>query len=253
MHAVLKKRYGQNFLIDRNILNKITKLIPNKKLNILEIGPGDGRLSEFILLKDPKKLTLVEIDTELMPLLKEKYKKLINIELINKDILKYDFNQKFDLIVSNLPYNISSQILVKICLLNNLPNNLILMFQKEFAIRLLDKKLNSLNSLVNCFYNVDKSFNVSKSCFRPIPKIDSKILFFKRKDKSLLKSHEIESFIEFKRNLFSYKRKSIKNSLKKFTLRNDNFDLSKRIEDLSLDLLLKILEKLISKTFNKIS
>ena len=71
MHAVLKKRYGQNFLIDRNILNKITKLIPNKKLNILEIGPGDGRLSEFILLKDPKKLTLVEIDTELMPLLKK--------------------------------------------------------------------------------------------------------------------------------------------------------------------------------------
>ncbi len=244
MYAVLKKKYGQNFLIDKNILKKITKLIPNKKLKILEIGPGDGRLSEFIILQDPKKLTLVEIDTDLMPYLKEKFKNLINIELINKDILKYDLNQKFDLIISNLPYNISSQILVKICLLDNLPDNLILMFQKEFAIRLLDKKLNSLNSLVNCFYDVDKNFNISKNCFRPIPKIDSKILFFKRKNKSLLKNHEIEKFIEFKRNLFSYKRKSIKKSLKKFTLRNDDFDLSQRIEDLSLDLLLKIFREI---------
>ena len=82
--------------------------------------------------------------------------------MINQDILKYQFNEKIDLIISNLPYKISSQILVKICSLSNLPDNLILMFQKEFAQRLLENKLNSLNSLVNCFYDIEKNFDVSK-------------------------------------------------------------------------------------------
>ena len=104
-----------------------------------------------------------------------------------KIFLNYPLIEKVDLIISNLPYNISSQILVKICLMENPPINLILMFQKEFAERLIDKKINSLNSLVNCFYDINTSFNVSKNCFRPAPKIDSTVLSFKRKKNILLK------------------------------------------------------------------
>ena len=99
--------------------------------------------------------------------------------------------------------------------MENPPNNLILMFQKEFAERLIDKKLNSLNSLVNCFYEIKNSFNVSKNCFRPIPKIDSTVLSFKKKKKILLKKNEINNFIEFKRNLFSHKRKTLNKFIKK--------------------------------------
>ena len=98
--------------------------------------------------------------------------------------------------------------------MENPPINLILMFQKEFAERLIDKKLNSLNSLVNCFYEINNSFNVSKNCFRPIPKIDSTVLSFKRKKNILLKKIEINEFIKFKRNLFSHKRKTLNNLLK---------------------------------------
>ena len=97
--------------------------------------------------------------------------------------------------------------------MENPPNNLILMFQKEFAERLIDKKLNSLNSLVNCFYEINNSFNVGKNCFRPIPKIDSTVLSFTKK-KCSFKKNEINEFIKFKRNLFSHKRKTLNNLLK---------------------------------------
>ncbi len=151
MSFVLKKRFSQNFLIDNNILSKITNLIDLDKLNILEIGPGDGRLTEKILSRRPKLLTLIEIDKNLVSILSEKYSYKKNIELINEDIMKFNIKKKYELIISNLPYNISSQILVKICLLENLPDKLIFMFQKEFAQRLLDKNLNSINSLISAF------------------------------------------------------------------------------------------------------
>ena len=244
MHGILKKKYGQNFLIDKNILKKICNLIPNKKLNILEIGPGDGRLTEHILHFEPRNLTLIEIDTELIPILNERFKEIQRVNIINDDILNYPLIEKFDLIISNLPYNISSQVLVKICLMENLPLNLILMFQKEFAERLLNKKLNSINSLLNCFYEIYGNFNVSKNCFRPIPKIDSTVLFFKRKKLNLLRKYEINNFIKFKRNLFSHKRKTIKNILRNDNFDKDKFDLSMRIEDISLKQLLKIFREI---------
>jgi 16S rRNA (adenine1518-N6/adenine1519-N6)-dimethyltransferase len=181
MYGTLKKKYGQNFLIDKNILKKICSLIPNKKLNILEIGPGDGRLTEHILYFEPKALTLIEIDKELIPLLNQRFKENQKVNIINENILNFPLLDNLNLIISNLPYNISSQVLDKICRMEHLPLNLILMFQKEFAERLLNKKLNSLNSLVNCFYEINANFNVSKNCFRPIPKIDSTVLSFKKK------------------------------------------------------------------------
>ena len=245
MSFVLKKRYGQNFLIDQNILTKITNLINSENLNILEIGPGDGKLTEKIILKKPSKLTLVEIDRELFQNLEKKYLFSSKINLINADILKYNIECQYELIISNLPYNISSQILVKLSTMNFTPDTLILMFQKEFAHRLLEKKLNSINSLIKCFYNVNLNFNVSKNCFRPMPKVDSSVLTFKKLKKKLLEIEEINRFIIFKRNLFSHKRKSLKNLLKKYDLKH-SIDLNLRVEDLKLDELVRIFRSISS-------
>ena len=244
MHEVLKKKFGQNFLIDKNILIKISNLIRRKNQRILEIGPGDGRLSKYILNHNPEDLTLVEIDKDLINLLEKKFIDFQNIKIFNQDILKFEILNTYELVISNLPYNISSQILVKICKLKNPPKNLILMFQKEFSDRLLDKKLNSLNSLVNCFYNVKKNFDVSKNCFKPKPKINSTVLSFTRKDELLLNFDEIEKFIEFKRKLFSHKRKMLKSLLKNYKNLEAYFDLSVRAENLSLEKLIELFKKI---------
>ena len=243
MYSILKKKFGQNFLIDKNIILKIVDLISKKNLNIIEIGPGDGRLTEFILKYNPIFLKLIEIDPALIPILNSKFSSEKNIKVVNKNILEYKFDEKIDLIISNLPYNISSQILSNICLIKSPPKKLILMFQKEFAERLIDKKRNSLNSLVECFYDIKLSFKVSKTCFRPIPKVDSAVLVFTKKEKALLNKNEVNNYIEFKRNLFSHKRKSLSYSLKKFDLNKNEFNLKERVENLSLSELLEIFRK----------
>ena len=239
MSFILKKKYGQNFLIDQNILNKISNLINSENLNILEIGPGNGKLTDGIILKKPSLLTLIEIDRDLIKYLSQKYLFNKKVNLINADILNYEIKDYYQLIISNLPYNISSQILVKLSTMRKQPDTLILMFQKEFAQRLLDKKLNSINSLIKCFYTIKLNFNVSKNCYRPIPKVDSSVLTFNKLKKKIIKINEINKFIIFKRNLFSHKRKSLKNLLKKYDLKNE-FDLNLRVEDLNLDELVKI-------------
>lgn len=244
MYGSLKKKYGQNFLIDQNIIKKICNLLSSKNLRVIEIGPGDGRLTEQLLYYNPKELKIIEIDPDLIAILKSKFNKYQKIKIINEDILNYQFTEKIDLIISNLPYNISSQILVKICLIENPPINLILMFQKEFAERLINKKLNSLNSLVNCFYEINYNFNVSKNCFRPIPKIDSTVLSFKRRKKILLEKIEIKEFIKFKRNLFSHKRKTLNNLLKDYNFNKEKFDLKLRVEDLNLQQLINIFREI---------
>ena len=244
MYEILKKRYGQNFLIDKNILRKIYQLIPKENLNILEIGPGIGSLTEYIIKTKPKLFELVEIDQNFIPILKDKFSSYKNIKLTNIDILKYKINESIDLIISNLPYNISSQILVKICLSNKQPSNLILMFQKEFALRLIDKKLNSLNSLVQCFYDTKKVFDVSKNCFRPSPKVNSSVLFFRKIEKPLLLNSEIENFISFKQKVFSFKRKSLNKILKNYDLSSLDLDLTQRVESLSISNLLRIFRKI---------
>ena len=243
MYENLKKKFGQNFLIDNNILNKITNLIENANLEILEIGPGDGRLTDNILKKNPKNLDLVEIDKDLFINLKNKYSKIKNVSIENEDILNYKINKQYDLIISNLPYNVSSQVLVQLSTLKKKPKNMILMFQKEFAFRLLDINLNSINALVNCFYDVKLRFNVSKNCFRPIPKVNSSILTFSKKEKFLLKEVEIDNYINFKRKLFSHKRKTLKNLLKNHNLKGD-FDLNLRAEKLTLSSLINIFREI---------
>ena len=243
MYVKLKKKYGQNFLIDDNITNKIINLINHNNLNILEIGPGDGKLTNKLINKKPKKLDLIEIDTELVKNLIDKFKDHNFLNVINNDILKYDIKNNYDLVISNLPYNISSQVLIKLSLMREVPNEMILMFQKEFATKLLEDKLNSINSIINCFFKIRLKFHVSKNCYRPIPKVDSSVLKFEKLNKSLIKTDEIESFIKFKRYLFSYKRKSLRNLLKKYKF-NENINLSIRAESLKLKELIKIFREI---------
>ena len=239
MYENLKKKLGQNFLIDKNILTKISDLIPLNNLNIIEIGPGDGRLTNKILEKKPNKLLLIEKDKDLINILNEKFSKYNFINILNSDFLRTNIEDNYQLIISNLPYNISSQVIAKISIIKNSPNLLILMFQKEFAMRLSDKKINSINSLVNCFYKIDFKFEVSRNCFRPIPKVDSRVLTFVKIKNKLLEDYEIEKFIEFKRYLFSHKRKSLKNLLRKYKLGSE-FNLNLRVEDLELKELINI-------------
>lgn len=238
MYDSLKKKFGQNFLIDKNILSKITNLISIEKLSILEIGPGNGNLTKKIISKKPAKLDLVEIDKDLIGNLENNFSKFNYINIYNEDILKININSKYDLVISNLPYNISSQIIVKLSSIRNRPTKLILMFQKEFALRLLDEKINSINSLIKCFYDIKLNFHVSRNCFRPVPKVDSSILTFDIK-KSLIKNNELNEFIEFKRKLFSHKRKTLKNLLRGFRL-DEQFNLSLRVEDIKLSELIAI-------------
>tara|TARA_B100000989_G_scaffold255234_1_gene204099 strand:+ start:1060 stop:1797 length:738 start_codon:yes stop_codon:yes gene_type:complete len=239
MSIILKKKFGQNFLIDKNILHKISNLILFENSNILEIGPGDGKLTDKILLKKPSKFTLIEVDKDLFEILNKKYSKLKNLELINADILECKLIEKYEIVISNLPYNISSQVLVKLSTISNIPKILILMFQKEFAERLLDKKLNSINSLVKCFYDIKLNFHVSKNCFRPIPKVNSSVLTFLKKKNMLINDDEKEDFIVFKRKLFSHKRKTLKNLLKKYKVK-EAFDLNLRVENLKIEELIKL-------------
>ena len=248
MPIILKKKYGQNFLIDNNIQKKISNLIPLENLKTLEIGPGNGKLTDNIIDRKPSSLTLVEIDKDLIKELESKYSNIINLKVINADILKYNLNKKYQLIISNLPYNISSQILVKLTTHEIRPDVLILMFQKEFAQRLLDKKLNSINSIVRCFYDIKLNFIVSKNCFRPIPKVDSSVLTFKKLRKRLITKKELNKFIQFKRKLFSHKRKTLKSILKKYNFKN-SFDLNLRVENLKLEELIRLFRAINSEIY----
>ena len=132
-----KKSLGQNFLIDKNIINKILSLTKIMDRNIVEIGPGKGALTDEIIKKKPKTLLIIEKDNLLIDLLIEKYSKFRNVKVVNGDILKFDLEKNMksnSVIFGNLPYNISSQILVKFIKFKTWPpkfSNLILMFQKE--------------------------------------------------------------------------------------------------------------------------
>ena len=243
MHAKLKKKFGQNFLIDKNISNKISNLIKNHNLNILEIGPGDGKLTESIIKKKPKNLDIVEIDKDLIIYLKNNFKHYKFINIVNEDILKLNINKNYDLVISNLPYNLSSKVLEKLVLLKQNPKIMILMFQKEFAERLLSQRLNSINSLTNCFFKIKFQFNVSRYCFKPIPKVESSVLKFEKLKKSILQKNEIQNFIKFKRYIFSHKRKSLRKVLKKYNI-HDREKLDLRAEKLNLSDLVEIFREI---------
>ena len=234
---------------------KIFKLIPLNTRHIIEIGPGIGNLTDFLTTDNIEKLSLIEIDDDFIPILKDKYKNINYLEIINEDIMKLDLSNYIQesLIISNLPYNISSQVLVKI---NNYYhfNMMILMFQKEFAERLTSNKLNNLNCLISCFYNIKKEFNISRNSFIPSPKIDSSVLTFHKKNKSLINHSDIKISSFFKSMIFVNKRKKISTILKKHKLIIDNLPhIEMRAEECSLEQFVNLFNLLKSELINKFS
>ena len=184
-----KKSLGQNFLIDREVLEKITNVVQIKDKTILEVGPGTGNLTSFILKKNPKKMFVIEKDDDLAINLSETFKDQLTI--INDDILQVDENLIFKnkvTVFGNLPYNISTEILSKWITQTKDEfwfNNLILMFQKEVADRIIAKFNTSdygrLSILSNWKLNVEKICDIKPESFSPRPKIDSSLLFFSPK------------------------------------------------------------------------
>jgi 16S rRNA (adenine1518-N6/adenine1519-N6)-dimethyltransferase len=212
-----KKSLGQNFLTDRNILEKIVGITTIKNKTILEVGPGTGNLTSFILKNNPKKVFVVEKDKDLAENLKNTFKDQLTI--INDDILNVNenllFNEKVT-VFGNLPYNISTEILNRWII--NLKNNfwfdhLVLMFQKEVADRIIAKFNTSaygrLSILSNWKLNIKKICDIKPESFSPKPKINSSLLFFSPK-KDFYKIKDPKNLEKITRIFFSHRRKMLK-------------------------------------------
>ena len=252
-----KKSLGQNFLIDKNIINKIIKIGNiDKNKEVIEIGPGYGNLTEGIISMNPKNVLAVEKDKKLSIFLKEKFQNTNILKVINEDILsiiKYKKNKNNLLVFGNLPYNVSTQILASLITLKKWPpwyDLLVFMFQKEVANRIIakpnTKDFSRLTVLTNWRLEVKKHFDVSKNSFFPKPKVDSTILSFKPKKNNLYNLENPKNLEKITQILFSNRRKMINKNLRKifkeklFLLKKLNIDLNKRPEELSNEIFYKI-------------
>jgi len=252
-----KKSLGQNFLIDKNIINKIINIGNiNKSKIIVEIGAGYGNLTTAITVAKPKKIFAVEKDKKIAFYLKSIFKDSDNIRIINNDILNIVKNKNLDqniIVYGNLPYNISTQILASLILLEKWPpwyEILIFMFQKEVAERILakekSKEFGRLSILSNWRLEVKKHFDVSKNCFFPKPKISSTVLSFKpiRNNKFNIKNPKNVETVT--RVLFSNRRKMINKNFAKLFGNNKtiaeelNLNLNQRPEELSREMFYRI-------------
>ncbi len=219
-----KKSLGQNFLIDKNIIKKILKTVKIRNENIIEIGPGKGALTDEILKMDPKKLILIEKDSSLVKELRLRYFGNKRVNVINSDILKFNLENlanKNYIIFGNLPYNISSQIIVKLIKLKWPPifKNLVLMFQKELGEKIVGKfpstNYGRLSILSNYRLNIIDKFLVSPNSFFPKPKVNSMVIHFQPKKKISYKIKNMENLEKVTNILFSNKRKMINKNIKK--------------------------------------
>ena len=237
-----KKSLGQNFLKDNNISKKIINLIKIKNKEIIEVGPGYGSLTNLILKNSPKKLYLIEKDNEIFKYLKKKYGLNNNVIILNKDILDYDLKKFKDVnIISNLPYNITSKLLIKFFKNHRMINEVILMIQKEVAVKYdyKIKKLNKYKFLTKLHSKYQRCFDVSRNVFFPKPKVMSTVVKFNFND-NYIDWIKLEKFIN---NMFKNKRKKIGNNI---LIKNKKFDKysDKRIEEIEIDELISIYNSL---------
>jgi len=233
-----KKSLGQNFLIDKNIIKKIINQTNIKNENIVEIGPGLGNLTDFIINKKPNNLILIEKDLKLFNHLKKKYKDKKNIKIINTDILEFNFSNLRNIkIISNLPYNLSTKIIIKLIFYNKNIKNIICMIQKELAEKFdYNKcKMNKYKFIIKLCTNYKMLFNVSNNVFYPKPKVNSKVVEFKLKNINIDKKR----LLNFTNMVFKNKRKNLRNKIKYSSFIDEKI-LSKRIEELNFKELLKI-------------
>jgi len=254
MKIIPKKSLGQNFLIDKGVIGRICNsgnITENN--NVLEIGPGTGNLTEFILQKKPKKFHVIEKDERLIKDLKERFDKKITI--INEDILKYDLKLLSDkdlVIFGNLPYNISSQILANFINYSYSEfsyKKLVLMFKKEVADRILaeenSKNYGRLSIFSSWKLNIKKIMDINPSSFFPKPKVMSSLLIFEPKI-NYVKFKNSKNLEHITNVFFNQRRKMIKKAL------NILFKDSKKvIDELDLDINLRP-QNLKKDTFYKI-
>ena len=246
-----KKRYGQNFLKDDNILNNIVNTIDITENDlVIEIGPGAGALTNKLLNKT-KKIICFEIDKQLEIYLnkfEETGVKVIYGDFLDQDVKSY-LNFSYDnlYIIANLPYYITTPIINKI-IVDKIPvNKCLFMVQKEVADRLSASKstkdYNSLTVFMNYYFEIKKLFNVSRNVFYPKPNVDSAVILLTKREKPLVNVKNEEKFFKLIRDSFKYKRKTLKNNLKSYDLEKIeeilnkyNMNLSARAEAISIEI-----------------
>ncbi|PDH47889.1 MAG: 16S rRNA (adenine(1518)-N(6)/adenine(1519)-N(6))-dimethyltransferase [Bacteroidetes bacterium MED-G13] len=243
-----KKSLGQHFLTDKNVAKKITESLKPLTKNVLEIGPGTGILTSF-LLKKKYNLILVEIDDESVAFLINSL--LVDEKIIiKKDFLKLDLSAIFSgnnfSIIGNFPYNISSQILFKIIENKQFISDMCGMFQLEVAKRICEKPgtkvYGILSVLTQAYFETNFLFKVSKNLFYPAPNVESAVISLKRRENFYLKCNELLFFRVVKLS-FQQRRKKVRNSLKTLNLSNnlrEDAIFDKRPEQLSVNDFIKL-------------
>ena len=252
-----KKSLGQNFLVDRNIIDKISNFKDIQNKTILEIGPGTGNLTSSLLQKKPKKFYVIEKDNSLVTILRKEFNDQIII--INDDVLSVDENtlSKDPLIVfGNLPYNISTEILCKWILNIDDKNiwftDLILMFQKEVADRIISNynssKYGRLSILANWKLDIRRITDIKPTCFYPKPKVESTLLFFSPK-KNVTNIENPYNLEKITRIFFNHRRKMIKKPYYQIFSQNSNvsekldINLNLRPQNLNFETYYKLTEE----------
>ncbi len=250
-----KKNLGQHFLKDKNIALKIVDSLQATNIDkVLEVGPGMGVLTQFLIRKEQYETTVVEIDRESVEYLKVHFPDLGG-RILSEDFLKMDFSSFSDnpfAIIGNFPYNISSQIFFKVLENRNQVHEVVGMIQKEVADRLCmspgSKTYGILSVLLQAFYNVEYLFTVNENVFIPPPKVKSAVIRLVRNDRESLDCDEALFFKVVKAG-FNQRRKTLRNSLKVFLndpqLKEDEI-FSKRPEQLNVndfECLTRLIEK----------
>ena len=252
-----KKSFGQNFIKDETIIDKIVYSSDIKEDSlVIEIGPGAGALTTKLVEK-AKQVVAYEIDTRLQEHLLETFQDKKNITFIfddflnrnvKKDISSYNYRHLY--VIANLPYYITTPIITKLIDEQLDLDKMVVMVQKEvgerFSAKVGSKEYNSLTVYLNYYFNIKKLFLVSKNVFVPKPNVDSVIVSLEKKE-HLAELKDKELFFKLVRDSFQFKRKNLRNNLKSYdlekiknVLEKYNFDLTVRAEQLSLDIFIEI-------------
>jgi len=238
-----KKHLGQHFLKDENIARDIAESMSDINTNILEIGPGTGVLTKYLVKNGKFNLFVVEIDKESVSFLNNNFP-ILKDKIISDDFLTYPieslFNNENFSIIGNFPYNISSQILFRVYEFHNKIPEVVGMFQKEVAERIASKPgkktYGILSVLLQAFYDIEYLFTVEAHVFNPPPKVQSAVIRLKHKEIEKLNCNEI-LFKKLIKTAFNQRRKTLRNALKIFMFDEEKLTeniLSKRAEQLSV-------------------